>query len=73
MGNIYKLKRGHYKYEFELLTKDANTLPEGELTRKYIKCVEENIRLNPSNYLWSHRRWKHEFDEEKYGRNVIQR
>lgn len=70
-GNIYKAKRGYYTYEFKLITDKPNELPEGEITRRFIKAVEENIQRNPANYLWSHRRWKHEFDAEKYKDNVI--
>lgn len=34
-------------------TKDSN-----EVIEKYIKAVEKNIQENPSNWLWSHDRWK---------------
>jgi KDO2-lipid IV(A) lauroyltransferase len=64
--NFYKTKRGHYKSELFLLTTDASKLPEGEITKKMIAFIEDTVRKHPSNYLWSHRRWKHEFDETKH-------
>lgn len=59
-------KRGHYKMTSQLLTDEPSTLPEKEITRKYIRFMEDCIRQHPSNYLWSHRRWKHAYKPE-YG------
>lgn len=63
-GNFYPIKRGHYGYDVKLITMNAAELPEGELTRRFVSYVEECIRKYPSNYLWSHRRWKHEYKKE---------
>ncbi|QEC67575.1 lipid A biosynthesis acyltransferase [Panacibacter ginsenosidivorans] len=71
MCNFYKVKRGYYKSDMVLLTTDARSLPHGEITRQMISFVEQSIRNNPSCYLWSHRRWKFEFDEEKFGKMVV--
>ncbi len=71
MCNIYKLKRGYYKSEASLLTTDPRSLPDGEITRQMIAFIENNIRQHPSNYLWSHRRWKWEYIPEKYESLVI--
>ncbi|MFZ9661387.1 MAG: lysophospholipid acyltransferase family protein [Chitinophagaceae bacterium] len=68
--NFYPTKRGHYAFDYTLITKNAAELTEVELTKKFVKYVEDCIRKNPSNYLWSHRRWKHAFNEE-YRNNVI--
>jgi KDO2-lipid IV(A) lauroyltransferase len=63
-GEFYKLKRGVYTFDIKIITKNAAETKEGELTLAYIKFVEECIRKRPSNYLWSHRRWKHEWKPE---------
>jgi KDO2-lipid IV(A) lauroyltransferase len=63
-GNFYPIKRGHYGYDVKLITMNAAELPEGELTRQFVSYVEECIRKYPANYLWSHRRWKHEYKSE---------
>lgn len=52
-------RRGRYHFEYFLLTENPLSLPEGELLRRYVKHLENNIRLAPDLYLWSHRRWKH--------------
>jgi KDO2-lipid IV(A) lauroyltransferase len=59
-----KIKRGHYHFETKIIVENAGELKEGELTRLYRDFLEETIRLNPDNYLWSHRRWKHSFRED---------
>lgn len=58
-GHFYPIRRGHYTFTATLVTDDASKLPEGELTRLYVKYIEDAIRIAPENYLWSHRRWKH--------------
>ena len=35
---------------------------EGTLTAMYVKMLEEKIKLHPSNYLWSHKRFKYDYD-----------
>jgi KDO2-lipid IV(A) lauroyltransferase len=63
-GHFFPVKRGVYSFDCEVATTDAAALPEGELTRAYIRYVESCIRKQPANYLWSHRRWKHAWKEE---------
>jgi KDO2-lipid IV(A) lauroyltransferase len=56
-------RRGHYHFNYFLLAEDPRQLPDGELIRRYVHHLEENIRLQPEIYLWSHRRWKHSWKE----------
>ena len=63
-AQIYKTKRGHYQLEYELCTEDPSSLPEGEITRRYVKYLERVIHQHPDMWLWSHRRWKREWKEE---------
>jgi KDO2-lipid IV(A) lauroyltransferase len=42
-------------------------LPVGELTKRYAVFLEKAMTENPEMWLWSHRRWKHEWKEE-YGK-----
>ena len=70
-ANFYKVKRGYYKVDFKLLTTTPKELPEGFITKLFVNEVERSIRANPGNYLWSHRRWKWEFDGEKYGHLLV--
>jgi Kdo2-lipid IVA lauroyltransferase/acyltransferase len=63
---LTKKKRGHYLAHFHLATMDPSSLPETELTKKYVEYLEGVIRANPEMWLWTHRRWKHEWKPE-YG------
>jgi KDO2-lipid IV(A) lauroyltransferase len=63
-ASIEKPKRGYYHARLTLNTQDAAQLPEGELTRQYVRYLEGVIRRNPDMWLWSHRRWKHAWKEE---------
>jgi KDO2-lipid IV(A) lauroyltransferase len=63
-ARIKKIKRGNYYFENIIVTENAAGFKEGELTKKYRDFLEETIRLDPGNYLWSHRRWKHDFKTE---------
>ncbi|MBC7450291.1 MAG: lysophospholipid acyltransferase family protein [Cytophagales bacterium] len=54
-----RIKRGYYEVEFELL-KDLPIAKEGhEVTELFIKKLEQKINEQPSDWLWTHRRWKH--------------
>ncbi len=64
MTTTTRPKRGHYHFDSFLLTDEVTSLPDGELMRRYVKHLEENIRLQPELYLWSHRRWKHDWKPE---------
>ena len=66
-ADFYKIKRGYYRVELELVTTDPKSYEEGKLTHLLVKKVEASVRKRPDNYLWSHRRWKFEYDQEKFG------
>ena len=63
---IHKPRRGHYDAVFKLATVDPASMTEQELTKKFVLYLEEVIREYPDMWLWSHRRWKHEWKPE-YG------
>ncbi len=71
-ADYYKVKRGYYNCELELLASNASGYKEGQMTRLIVDKIENSIRKRPANYLWSHRRWKHEWKEE-YRRMWIDR
>ena len=61
-----RVKRGYYKFEAIPITENGADYTPEELTVMYKRTLENFIRENPSNYLWSHRRWRHEYKPE-YG------
>jgi KDO2-lipid IV(A) lauroyltransferase len=52
--------RGRYEVRYELITDNPKAMGEGQIMEKYVSCVERFIQANPDNWLWSHRRWKHQ-------------
>lgn len=55
---VKKVKRGYYTVDFKMLEPEPVKTKTGDLTRRFMKMLEEVIRANPEYYLWSHRRWK---------------
>jgi KDO2-lipid IV(A) lauroyltransferase len=58
---LVKIRRGKYDFRSIVVKEDAAGSAEGELTRRYRDLLEETVRSNPDNYLWSHRRWKRNY------------
>ena len=59
--DIQRVKRGYYNLKLSLLTDEPNRLSEGEVTARYAAKLEEIIRNKPEDWLWSHKRWKHQW------------
>jgi KDO2-lipid IV(A) lauroyltransferase len=60
---VKKVKRGYYEATFELLSDDVKSVPNYEITDKFMKLVEQQIYEAPEFYLWTHKRWKHTKDK----------
>ncbi|MEK0422248.1 MAG: hypothetical protein RLZ95_158 [Bacteroidota bacterium] len=69
--HFYRTKRGYYHSEYEVMTTSPNYFKDGQLTALYVKVLEDKIKLNPSNYLWSHRRWKYTYDASLHESLVV--
>jgi len=69
---FYSTKRGYYHLQYEVMTTAPNYYKDGQLTTLYVKMLEEKIKQNPANYLWSHKRWKYEFDPQKHAYLVVE-
>ncbi|MDB6090494.1 MAG: hypothetical protein JWN85_3278 [Gammaproteobacteria bacterium] len=50
--------RGFYEMEFRPMAVPREPLKPGELTERYARLVEEQIRAAPADWPWSHKRWK---------------
>ena len=61
--NCKKIKRGHYHFEASEIVENTLNYTAPELALKYRNFLENIIRNQPANYLWSHRRWKHKYNE----------
>ena len=60
--NIQRVKRGFYEATVEPLCLQPKETTEGEIMQKYVTKLEQIIKNNPSDWLWSHKRWKHRLD-----------
>lgn len=67
---IHKPRRGVYEAVFSPAVEINEVTTEQELTQKFVVYLEEVIKEYPDMWLWTHRRWKHEWKPE-YG-NIIE-
>ena len=56
---VKRVKRGFYETTFQTLTENPNEYKDYEITDKFFKLVEKQIKEAPEYYLWTHKRWKH--------------
>ena len=61
---VHKVKRGYYELELKHITKDAKLLEWGQITERHTQLLEAEIIQNPSQWLWSHKRWKREIPQD---------
>lgn len=52
--------RGKYVCTFRLITADAVSLPEHEVTRRFFAMLEQSVRRDPRFYLWTQERSRNE-------------
>ena len=56
--SIKKIKRGYYVATPEVLALPPFEKTSTKVISNYIGAVEQSIKADPSNWLWSHNRWK---------------
>lgn len=56
--------RGHYRFVLTSIFNFTKPYKTGILTAIFTEKLENTIRSNPENYLWSHKRWKHIYSNE---------
>lgn len=52
------LERGKYELSFEPICRDASKVKPEIMMRKYFDLLQEDIKEQPYNWLWTHKRWK---------------
>lgn len=58
--DIKRVKRGYYELTLSIISDISSKTDQGEITSLYAKKLEEAIKNKPEDYLWSHKRWKHQ-------------
>ncbi|MFT4095000.1 MAG: lysophospholipid acyltransferase family protein [Niabella sp.] len=61
---INRIKRGYYEVSFTVCTEEPRAQNEDQLTLQFVNNLENSISQYPDMWLWSHRRWKHEWKKE---------
>jgi len=56
--NIERRSRGNYTAIFEEIEESPLSSTEGKISTKFAELLERSIRENPSEWLWTHKRWK---------------
>lgn len=54
-----KVKRGFYQVTYHRILPEGEQFQPYETVQNFFKRLENTVRKDPSNYLWSHRRWKY--------------
>ena len=55
-----RVGRGYYEVTVKPIARPPYTdLPLGTIMERYRDLIEDTIRMKPSDWLWSHKRWKH--------------
>lgn len=60
-----RTSEGHYEVEFKPVMSPPYQKGGQEIVQKFAELLEETIRQNPSDYLWSHKRWKYDQKKEQ--------
>lgn len=55
---VERLRRGFYEIVYEEICSDPSVMPEKGITLAYAQLLERDIRKQPEQWLWSHKRWK---------------
>lgn len=61
---LEKVKRGYYQLEIVPITENPATTKPYEITEAHVRLLEDDIRRNPEFWLWSHRRWKRQYEDK---------
>ena len=57
---IVRIRRGYYEAIVQPFAEPPyDEQPLGTIMERYRDAIEITIRKNPSDWLWSHKRWKH--------------
>lgn len=58
-AKINRIKRGYYEANFELICDQPKKTEVNRITDTFTEWLEQDIYCDPTQYLWTHRRFKH--------------
>jgi len=53
-----RVHRGYYELDYQPISGAQERLTPEQFTQRYARAVEQQVRLQPANWMWLHRRWK---------------
>jgi len=56
--DMKKIKRGFYQINYYRILPENEKFTKYEIVDKFHSLLENTIKNNPDNWLWSHKRWK---------------
>jgi len=61
--NTRRVRRGYYETELEIITENSKQEEPNSITETHVRMLEKLIRREPAYWLWSHNRWKIDYEE----------
>lgn len=61
-ASMERTSRGHYSVDFDLISK-PNSNSKKDILSEYVLKLENQIKLKPDEWLWTHNRWKFTRDD----------
>jgi KDO2-lipid IV(A) lauroyltransferase len=58
--DIRRVRRGYYEVTFSELNEDPGATEALQITRQFARKLEAHVEAAPDQWLWSHKRWKHQ-------------
>ena len=58
-AKINRVKRGYYEASFELISDQPKKTEKNRITDTFTEWLEQDIYCDPTQYLWTHKRFKH--------------
>ncbi len=58
-ADIQRVKRGFYEVTFKVISDQSKETKTNEITDTFVELLEAQIYKDPTQYLWSHNRFKH--------------
>ena len=63
--SMRRVSRGHYVAQLREVWNGRDTTSPGEITQRYARECEADVRASPADWLWTYRRWR--FEKPLYG------
>jgi KDO2-lipid IV(A) lauroyltransferase len=57
-ANIIQVKRGYYNVRLTVIKDDVTNCTPDDIVQRYSELLEQQLKDRPSDWLWSHKRWK---------------